>query len=74
MPARRILTHGPAGEPRWVRRYVQDMGLMWAARSVADAVRPPESGELKGLYFSADTAKEAERLVLASLGESVAQN
>ena len=74
MPARRILTHGPAGEPLWVRPYVQDMGLMWAAMIVADAERPPEPGELKGLCFFADTAEEAERRAVAYLGEGAAQN
>ena len=74
MPARRILTHGPAGEPLWVRLYVQDKGLMWAAMIVADAETPPEPGELKGLFFFADTAEEAERLALASLGEGGAKN
>ena len=74
MPARRILTYHPAGAPLWVRLCVQDMGLMWAAMLVADAATPPEPGELKGLCFVADTAEEAERLALASLGEDGAQN
>ena len=72
--ARRILICGPAGEPLWVRLYGQDMGLMWAAMIVADAETPPEPGELKGLFFFADTAEEAERLALASLGEGVAEH
>ena len=74
MPARRILTHGPAGEPLWVRLYVRETELTWAAMIVADAERPPEPGELKGLCFFADTAKEAERLAVAYLGEAGAQN
>ena len=73
MPARRILTHGPAGAPRWVRLYVREVELTWAAMIVADA-EPPEPGELKGLRFFADTAEEAERLALASLGEGAAPN
>ncbi len=74
MPARRILTRGPEGEPLWVCLYVRDTGLTWAAMIVPDLARPPEPGELKGLCFFADTAKEAERLALASLGEDVARN
>ncbi len=72
MPARRILTRDPAGAPLWVRLYVRDTGLTWAAMIVVDAERPPEPGELKGLCFFADTAKEAERLAVAYLGEGAA--
>ena len=74
MLARRILTHGPAGASSWVRLYGQDMGLMWGAMIVADAETPPEPGELKGLFFFADTAEQADRLALASLGEGGAQH
>ena len=74
MPARRILTHDPAGAPLWGRLYVQDLGLMWAAMIVADAETPPEPGELKGLFFFANTAEEAERLALTALGEGAAPN
>ncbi len=74
MPARRILTHGPGGAPRWVRLYVREVELTWAAMIVADAEMPPEPGELKGLCFFADTAEEAERLAVAYLGEGAAPN
>ncbi len=74
MPARRILTHDPAGAPRWMRLYVREVELTWAAMILADAETPPEPGELKGLCFFADTAEEAERLALVALGEGGAQN
>ena len=57
-----------------MRLYVQDMGLTWAAMIVADVEPPPKPGELKGLCFFADTAKEAERLAVAYLGEGAAPN
>ncbi len=64
----------PGGAPLWVRLYVQPLGGHWAAMLVPDVESPPEPGSLKGLTFLADTAKEAERLALASFGEGGAQN
>ena len=72
--ARRILTHGLENEPLWVCLYVRDLGGTWAAMLVPDVESPPEPGGLTGLTFFADTAEEAARLALASLGEGGAQN
>ncbi len=74
MPARRILTHGPTGEPRWIRLYVQPFGNTWAAMIVGDEEEPPAPETVKGQVFFAETAEEAERLAVAYLGEGVAQN
>ena len=73
MPARRILTHGLAPPPVGVPLRPGDRGTC-AAMLVPDVASPPEPGSLKGLTFLADTAKEAERLALASFGEGGAQN
>ena len=73
MPARRILTHGPAGPPVGVPLRPGDRGTC-AAMLVPDVESPPEPGSLKGLVFFGDTPKEAERLAVASLGEGRAQN
>jgi hypothetical protein len=57
-----------------VRVYVHEIEDRWAAMSVADDAPPPEPRSLKGLGFFADTAEEAERLIVAYLGEGLAQN
>jgi hypothetical protein len=61
MRVRRILTLGPSDEPQWVRVYIGQMGDRWAALICSDDEAPPQSDQLKGIAFFADTAEEAER-------------
>ena len=51
---RRILTHGPEGEPLWVRLYVQEIRGTWIFMRVAEEAAPPLPGELKGMSFFAE--------------------
>jgi len=74
MPSRRILAHSPAGEPLWVRLYIQGIGATWAAMLVTDTGTPPETGSLKDLAIFDDTPKAGARLAAANLGEGVAQS
>jgi hypothetical protein len=71
---RRVLIHGPAGEPLWAQLYVQPVGVAWAAMIVTEGESPPAAGTMKGLVFFAETAEEAERLARRHLGEGGAQN
>jgi hypothetical protein len=71
---RRVLLHGPAGEPLSVQLYVQPVGLTWAAMILPEGESPPEPGTMKGMVFFADTAEAAERLARRHLGEDGAQN
>ncbi len=74
MPARRILTLGPANEPLWARLYVRQIGEGWAAMIVGDNVRPPGPGGLKGLAFFGGTREQVERDAKAYLGASEPEN
>lgn len=74
MATRRILTLGPDNEPPWIRLSVHPVGDQWAAMIVADDMRPPLPGELKGTGFFGDTPAEARELALRYLSASVEQN
>ena len=70
MRSRRILTHGPEGEPLWVCLYGHLIGDTCAAIVVAEDAAPPLPGELKGMSSFTDTPAVATELALRYVAQS----
>ncbi len=71
---RNAVSSSSYNEPLWVRLYVDEIGEVWAAMIVGDAVLPPEPGRLIGLAFFGPTCEEAEQKAKAYLGLSEPKN
>jgi len=69
MRSRRLLIHGPEGEPLSVCLYVQAIGTTWAAMIVADGGSPLEPCSLNGIGCFAGTAEWEAALSVGCPGE-----
>jgi hypothetical protein len=74
MRVRRILIQGPSDEAQWVKIYIRQYEDRWAAIICSDDEAPPQSDQLKGITFFADTAEAAEQQALDYLGMQVERN